>query len=70
VRIDAELLAEALRQISATSPDAAIEEALRRLVETEREKRRAALDALRQMVDDGEVTFRAGAEAQFRTARQ
>jgi hypothetical protein len=34
-----------------------IEEALRRLVETEREKRLAALDAVRKMVDDGEVTF-------------
>lgn len=57
LKIDAELLAEAQRQISAPSPDAAVEEALQRLVETERAKRQAALDALRKMVDSGEVTF-------------
>jgi Arc/MetJ family transcription regulator len=56
--IDAELLAEAQRQISALSINAAINEALRRLVETERGKRREALAKLRQMVEDGELRFR------------
>lgn len=59
VEIDPELLEEAQRQISATSPSAAINEALRRLVETERAKRRAAGERLHRMVKDGELDFRA-----------
>jgi Arc/MetJ family transcription regulator len=59
VEIDPELLEEAQRQISATSPSVAINEALRRLVETERAKRRAAGEALHRMVKDGELDFRA-----------
>ena len=59
VVVDPELLEEAQRQISATSPNAAINEALRRLVETERAKRRAAGEALNRMVEDGELDFRA-----------
>jgi len=35
----------------------AVGAALRLLVETEREKRRAALARLRKMVEDGEVVF-------------
>jgi len=58
VEIDAELLGEAQRQISATSPEAVINEALRRLVETERAKRQAAGEALHRMVESGELTFR------------
>jgi len=59
VEIDTELLAEAQRQISAASPEATINEALLRLVETERAKRQAAGDALHRMVESGELTFRA-----------
>ncbi|MEU8608973.1 type II toxin-antitoxin system VapB family antitoxin [Actinoplanes sp. NPDC048791] len=51
--IDAELLAEAQRQISAPSLNAAINEALRRLVEEERGKRRAAMERLQRMHDEG-----------------
>jgi Arc/MetJ family transcription regulator len=51
--IDQELLAEVQRQISATSLNGAINEALRRLVEQERAKRRAALEKLQQMHDEG-----------------
>jgi len=51
--IDGELLAEAQRQISAPSLNAAINEALRRLVDQEREKRRAALERLQRMHDEG-----------------
>ncbi|NMO51424.1 type II toxin-antitoxin system VapB family antitoxin [Actinoplanes sp. TBRC 11911] len=58
VEIDAELLAEAQRQISAPSINATINEALRRLVETERGKRRDALAELREMVQAGEINFR------------
>ena len=57
VKIDAELLGEARRQISAPSPDAAITEALRRLVDQERAKRDAARARLRKMYDDGELDF-------------
>jgi Arc/MetJ family transcription regulator len=59
VEIDRELLEEAQRQISATSPNVAINEALRRLVETERAKRRAAGEAVHRMVKNGELDFRA-----------
>ena len=58
VEVDRELLEEAQRQISAISPNAAINEALRRLVETERAKRRAAGEALHRMVENGELDFR------------
>jgi Arc/MetJ family transcription regulator len=51
--IDGELLAEAQRQISAPSLNAAINEALRRLVEEERAKRRAAMERLHQMHEEG-----------------
>jgi hypothetical protein len=51
--IDLELLIEARRQISATSINATINEALRRLVEEERNKRRAAREKLQQMHDEG-----------------
>jgi Arc/MetJ family transcription regulator len=53
--IDAELLSEAQRQISAASPNAAINEALRRLVEHERAKRRRAMERTQQMVDEGHL---------------
>ena len=56
--IDAELLLEAVRQISAKSPDAAVNEALRRLVDEERAKRDVARERLQQMYDDGELDFR------------
>jgi len=58
LKIDAELLLETQRQISAASPDAAVNEALRRLVDEERAKRDAARARLRQMYDDGELDFR------------
>ncbi|XVV10482.1 Uma2 family endonuclease [Actinoplanes sp. CA-131856] len=63
VFLDEELLEEARRQIQASSPTAAMNEALRRLVETERGKRRAAGEKLRQMVENGEITFRELGEA-------
>ncbi|MCO8276932.1 type II toxin-antitoxin system CcdA family antitoxin [Actinoplanes sp. TRM 88003] len=53
VTVDGELLLEAQRQISAESISAAVNEALRRLVEEERAKRRAAQERLRQMHEDG-----------------
>ena len=56
--IDAELLEEAQRQISAASPNAAINEALKLLVETARAKRQAAGEALYRMVERGELDFR------------
>jgi hypothetical protein len=56
--IDHELLEEAQRQISAPSPNVAINEALRRLVEAERAKRRGAGEALHRMVENGELEFR------------
>ena len=58
VEVDRELLEEAQRQISAISPNAAINEALRLLVETERAKRRAAGEALHRMLENGELDFR------------
>jgi len=58
MKIDAELLLEAQRQIGAASLDAAVNEALRRLVNEERAKRDAARARLRQMYDDGELDFR------------
>jgi Arc/MetJ family transcription regulator len=55
--IDTELLLEAQRQISAASPDDAVNEALRRLVDEERAKRDAARARLQQMYDGGELDF-------------
>jgi Arc/MetJ family transcription regulator len=55
--VDAELLLEAQRQIGAASPDAAVGEALRRLVDQEREKRRAALEKLHRMNDEGRFDY-------------
>ncbi|GIM98210.1 type II toxin-antitoxin system VapB family antitoxin [Paractinoplanes toevensis] len=57
VEIDAELLEEAQRQISAPSPNAAINEALLRLVTTERARRGAAMEALRKLARDGHFNF-------------
>jgi len=57
VTVDGELLLEARRQISAESIDAAVREALRRLVDEERAKRRAALERLHQMYEDGLFDF-------------
>jgi Arc/MetJ family transcription regulator len=57
LKLDAELLLEAQRQIGANSPDAAVNEALRRLVDEERAKRDAARASLRQMYDDGALDF-------------
>ena len=56
--VDRELLVEAQRHLQETSPNAAINEALRRLVETERARRRAAGAALHRMVEKGELDFR------------
>jgi Arc/MetJ family transcription regulator len=55
--IDAELLLEAQRQIGADSPDAAVDEALRRLVDQERAKRDAARARLQEMYDQGDLDF-------------
>jgi Arc/MetJ family transcription regulator len=51
-KIDEGLLVEAQRQIAVASPNVAINEALRRLVEEERAKRRAARERLQQMDDE------------------
>ena len=56
--VDESLLVEAQQQLDIRSPNAAINEALRRLVEYEREKRRHARDQIRKMVEDGELEFR------------
>jgi hypothetical protein len=58
VIVDAELLEEARRQLSMSSSDDVINEALRRLVEAERAKRRAALEELQQMHDEGRFDYR------------
>jgi Arc/MetJ family transcription regulator len=57
VEVDVELLEEAQRQIAASSPNAAINEALRRLVEQERQKRQDARARLREMYEAGEFDF-------------
>ena len=57
VEVDAELLEEAQRQIAAPSPNAAINEALRRLVEQERQKRQDAHNRLREMYEAGDFDF-------------
>jgi Arc/MetJ family transcription regulator len=55
--VDEDLLVEPQRQIAASSRNAAINEALRRLVEDERAKRRAARERLQQMDDDGLLDY-------------
>ena len=55
--IDGELLAEAQRHLSVRFSNTVINEALRRLVEEERAKRRAARARLHQMYEDGEFDF-------------
>jgi Arc/MetJ family transcription regulator len=55
--IDEELLIEAQRQLEVSSPNAAINEALRRVVEAERARRRQALERTQQMADDGLLDF-------------
>jgi hypothetical protein len=50
--LDADLLAEAQRQLSA-SPNATINEALQRLVDQERDRRGSAYDNLQQMAGEG-----------------
>ena len=56
-QIDEELLVEAQRQIAVASPNAAINEALRRLVKEERTRRRRALERTQQMADEGLLDF-------------
>jgi Arc/MetJ family transcription regulator len=51
--VDADLLAEAQRQIRATYANEAINEGLRLIVERERAKRQAARARLEQMHDEG-----------------
>jgi Arc/MetJ family transcription regulator len=55
--IDEELLIEAQRQLEVSSPNAAINEALRRVVEEERARRRRALERTQQMADEGLLDF-------------
>lgn len=55
--VDEGLLVEAQRQIAASSRNAAINEALRRLVEEERAKRRAARERLQQMDEEGLLDY-------------
>jgi Arc/MetJ family transcription regulator len=55
--VDAELLLEAQRQIGAATPDLAIDEALRRLVDQERAKRDAARKRLQEMYAEGDLDF-------------
>jgi Arc/MetJ family transcription regulator len=55
--VDQNLLAEAQRHLSAASRNAAINEALRRLVDEERAKRRKALEASQRMADEGLLDF-------------
>jgi Arc/MetJ family transcription regulator len=51
--IDEELLAEAQRQLGLTSRNEALNAGLRRVVEQERARRRAALERMQQMSDEG-----------------
>jgi hypothetical protein len=57
LKVDAELLLEAQRQIGAASPDIAVNEALQRLVDEERAKRDAARVRLQRMYDEGNLDF-------------
>lgn len=56
-KLDSELLEEAQRHLSLPSRNAALNEALRGLVEEERGKRRAALEELQQMHDEGRFDY-------------
>jgi hypothetical protein len=56
-QLDADLLEEARRQLAAASPNAVLNEALRRLVAQERQMRRAARAAAQRMADDGLLDF-------------
>ncbi|WP_412745871.1 type II toxin-antitoxin system VapB family antitoxin [Krasilnikovia sp. MM14-A1004] len=55
--LDEELLAEAQRQIAGNSRNATLNEALQRMVDEEREKRRAARERLQHLVDEGALDF-------------
>jgi Arc/MetJ family transcription regulator len=55
--IDAELLAEAQRQLGLSSANEAINAGLRRVVDEERARRRAALQELRRMSDEGVFNY-------------
>jgi Bacterial antitoxin of type II TA system, VapB len=55
--IDEGLLAEAQWQIAGASPNAVINEGLRRLVEEERAKRRAARKRLQRLHDEGFLDY-------------
>ncbi|WP_157752023.1 type II toxin-antitoxin system VapB family antitoxin [Actinoplanes derwentensis] len=55
--IDPELLEEAQRQIQAGSSNEAINEALRRMVLEERDKRRAAMESLWKMNEEGRFDY-------------
>ena len=57
VEVDAKLLEEAQRHIAAPSRNAVINEALRRLVEQERQKRQHARARLREMYEAGDFDF-------------
>jgi Arc/MetJ family transcription regulator len=61
--IDEELLEEAIRQIGASSPNEALNVALRELVEDRRARRHAALNRVRQMSDEGAFDYSAIDEA-------
>lgn len=61
--VDAELLLEAQRQLGAESIGAAVNEALRRLVDQERAKRDEARARLRRMYDSGELEFETGEQS-------
>jgi Arc/MetJ family transcription regulator len=58
LKLDAELLAEAQRQLGVVPPEEAVDEALRRLVDQERAKRDAARARLKEMYDSGDLEFR------------
>jgi Arc/MetJ family transcription regulator len=61
--IDAELLAEAQRQLGLPSVNETINAVLRRVVEEERGRRRRSLERLQQMSDEGLFDFDALDEA-------
>ena len=55
--VDDDLLAEAARAFGTTTERDTVDEALRRVVQLTRERRRRALDSLRQLVANGECDF-------------
>jgi Arc/MetJ family transcription regulator len=55
--IDAEVLREAQRHVGSESIEATVNEALRRLVEQERERRLRAFDNLQRMAAEGLIDF-------------